>query len=143
MAKAAYLTALKQGKDVVLDTTADSSAAKLTAKVQAMRDAGAQKIYADYATPGSLKTAISRAEMRAQQPGENYGRKVPTKIIKSSHKVISETWVRVAEAGVFDRQRLWSSAGPKGTPYTLIAEAKGGKITIHDQKAYDNFRNIK
>jgi hypothetical protein len=39
----------------------------------------------------------------------------------------------------FDELKLWSTAGPKGTSPTLIATAVKGKITVLNQKEFDNF----
>ncbi len=106
-----------------------------------MRQQGAKKVVADYVTPGSIATAIERANSRANNPkSPDYGRKVAESFIKANHRDISRTWIGAARNGVFDSQRLCGNVGGPKDPLKLIAEVKGKQIIVHDKKLFEEFR---
>ena len=134
MSKAGVRYALAAKRNVVYDSVGDSGIEKLSSKVAEMRAAGARRIYADYATV-SVAEAIRRSDARAAATG----RWVPHAYISMAHHDVTQTWQAAASRGTFDRLRLWDNNGksPK-----LIAEAQGGKITIHDRAAWAAFTSI-
>lgn len=129
------------GYDVTYDTSGDSSTKSISDKVEDFRKSGADKVVIDYAFPGSVQEAITRADYRAEH-SEGLRRYVPHDILEANHRDVVRTFIDTAGKGIFDRQRLWSTAGKFGDPLKLIVEVKEGKITVHDEKMWDAFKKI-
>lgn len=135
--KQAQRRAVDGGYNTVLDGTGDSSLEKLKATVDQARAAG-HRIHADYV---SIPTdeAVRRSNKRAE---ENPTRgKVPEKVIRGTHRGVSEVFPQALEAGLFDEVKLWDNMVGKGEPPRLILEHKDGKTTVHDEKAWQDFKN--
>lgn len=119
------------GRDTVWDGTGDSSIEKLESKVTAFRQAGF-RIQADYVTCDT-EAAVARSNARA----EKTGRKVPEGPIRETHAKVSAIWPEAVRRGLFDESTLYdTNAG--GRP-VKIASAKGTKLTVHNQAAYQRF----
>jgi hypothetical protein len=125
----------------VYDSSGDTGIEKLHGKVQDFRKAGAQRVVANYAFPGSIEEAISRADSRgkAQAAKGETPRFVPHALLRENHHDVSSTWQAAAKRGTFDELNLYSTAGKLGSKPELIASAKSGKITVHKQDEFDRF----
>jgi hypothetical protein len=141
IAKQGVMDALGNGYDVVYDSSGDSGIVRLTNKIKQFRDAGAIRVVAEYATPGSVQKAQARAAARAQ--GSNgLRRHVPAPLLLANHYDVSHTWLMAAATGLFDALRLWSTAGPLKSPPSLIATAVRRRIKVSNQRAFDEFLGI-
>ena len=121
------------GKSMVLDTTGNTNAAKIGAKIQAARDAG-------YSVTGNYMTVTPDAGVaRAMARADATGREVPEAVLRSTYKSISDVFPQVSE--VFDKVNLFDNNGPKGSTPTLIASGgRGvGGLTVHDAAKYNQF----
>lgn len=132
MAKAAVSTALKGGHDVVYDSVGDSGITKLSAKVKEMRDAGAKRVAASYATV-DVEEAIRRSDERAAQTG----RFVPHEYIRAAHKDVSQTVRAAVDQGVFDSLDVWDTSGAQ--PVQVATYTKVSGLKVQDQVAWDRF----
>jgi hypothetical protein len=143
LAKKAVTDGIKDGYNVIYDTTGDSGISKLEKKCLEMRAAGATRIEGHYAFPGSIEEAYSRSMARYEHGSESgLKRYVDPEVIKNSHKDVACTWLNAAKKGVFDKLTLWSTDVPKGAKPELIAEAIGGNVRIHDENLYNKFKSI-
>jgi hypothetical protein len=81
VAKRAVKENLESDRHVVYDSSGDTGIEKLHGKVQDFRKAGAQRVVANYAFPGSIEEAISRADSRgkAQAAKERHRDSFPTR----------------------------------------------------------------
>jgi predicted ABC-type ATPase len=118
-------------QDVVWDGTGNHSIEKLESQVKPFRDAG-YKVQADYVTCDTDQ-AVSRAVARAKKEG----REVPEPEIRRTHASVSQIWPEAVRRGLFDQSDLYdTNAGGKPV---RIASARGTKLTIHDEAAYQRF----
>lgn len=138
LAKRGVFQSIKDGCDTIYDTSGDSHISRLSDKVAQFRAAGARRVVAHYATPGSREEAIRRVNARAAAAGAAR-RDIPAPAVIANHQAVARTWADAARQGVFDELTLWSTAGAFGSPPTQIAHASGGHITVLDQAAYDAF----
>jgi len=128
--------ALKSGRHTVYDSTGDGSIESLSGKIAAARAAGAKRIEADYVTVPT-EMAVQRALARAKNPeSSSFGRLPDLKIVRETHRKVSEVLPQAIQRGLFDKVKVWESTGR--TP-RLIAEARGARITVHDQAAWKRF----
>jgi hypothetical protein len=133
MAKGAIAEGLRQRKHVVYDSTGDSGIEKLSAKVQQLRDLGAKKVIAHYATV-DVEEAIKRSDKRAQQTG----RFVPHAIIRKTHADVSSTLVAAIERGIYDSVDLWDTQ--QDSPTHVVSYDKEKGLKIHDATAWEAFK---
>lgn len=140
LAKEGVRESLAAGYNVVYDTSGDSGGALLAEKVASFREAGATRVEASYATPGSIEEAVNRTDARAER-SEGSRRYVPHSLVEANHINVAQSWVYSAEHATFDKLSLYSTAGPMGSTPPLIASAENGVITVHDQAAFDAFAN--
>jgi len=121
----------KQNKDYILDGINDGGFEKLKKKIFAIKLQG-KRIRADYVTldiDKSLKFAAQRAIKT--------GREVPRTVILNSNKDISALFPHIVENKLIDDLYLWDT-NISGSPI-LIMKQIDGKVTMYDQKLYDNF----
>jgi len=121
------------GYHTLLDGMGNSSIDSLSAKVSVMRDSG-QKVIAHYVT-ADTDSAVARSRER----GEKTGRVVSEKVIRSTHKSVSQVFPEAVKRGLFDEATLWDTNGPKGAKATVVATVKKTQLTIHDQAAWSKF----
>ena len=127
VAKRMQKAAFERGQDIVLDGTGDSSAESLQGKIDKARAKG-YKVKGYYAT-----VPTAEAVRRAKERGERTGRKVPESVIRNTHKSVSRVFPTAVRG--FDEVKLFdTSSGAR-----LIAEATGGRLTVLDRAAYDEF----
>lgn len=136
MSKVGMARALGSGHDVVYDSVADSGIAKLSSKVQQMREQGAKRVEASYATL-DVKEAIRRSDVRAMATG----RFVPHAFIEAAHADVARTTLAAVNTGVFDSLKVFDTGGPLGKPPRLIATYdKAGKgLTVTNSKLWAAF----
>ena len=101
LAKRIMNIANKEGYNVVLDGTGDGSVKSLTKKIMNAKEAGlrVEGIYATVPT----NVAVERSTARAAKTG----RKVPTEIIKGTHKKVSQILPECAD--LFDDVKLFDT----------------------------------
>lgn len=126
--------ATAQRMNMTLDGTGDTTLEKLGGKVAEMRSTG-HSIVAEYVTV-PVDVAISRAAERAKGPER---RAVPETAMREVHRDVSRIFPEAIRQGLFDRARLWNTDVPRGQKPTLIASAEGKSVTVHDQKAWEEF----
>lgn len=127
VAKRIQAAAFERGHDVVLDGTGDSSEKSINGKISTARAAG-YRVVGNYATVPT-DVAVERANAR----GAKTGRYVPESVIRGTHSAVSQIFPKIA--GNFDEVKLWDTMG---TP-KIIASGGKGKLTVHDQDAYNAF----
>ncbi len=142
VAKEAVKAGLAAGKDVVYDTSADTDPDKLAGKVAGFRAQGAGQVVCNYAFSGSIAESQARADARAAGSG-GLRRYVPPDVLIANAHEVANCWFTSAERGTFDHLGLWSTAGPFGSPPSLIAHAEGGQITVVDQQMFDAFKALR
>ena len=133
--------AFETNRNMVLDSTGDSSLDKLSAKIDAAREAG-YKVDANYITVHP-DTGVERAMARAQTTG----RLVDENIVRGTYASISSVFPQAAEK--FDSVNLFdnnATAGHEGGQprisqgIQLIASKEpGGHLTVADQPKYNQF----
>lgn len=123
---------------LLIDGTGDNAYESLAKKVASYRAAGA-RVIGRYVTVDTNE-AVRRAEARRLGliARGRVGRKVPETYLRSVHKTISQILPRAIEEGLFDELTLYDTNGPPGTS-TLVLTMRDGKLTIHDQAAWDRF----
>lgn len=139
LSKQAVARAILNNNNVVYDTSGDTREDLLEKKVAYMRKLGAGRIEANYAYPGSVEEGQRRADARAKN-SDGGRRKVPPALLEANHAQVAKCWLHMAEKGAFDKLTLWSTSGPMGSPPTMIAEATGGKITVHNEAEFAHFK---
>ena len=142
LGKKAVTDGIKDGYNVVYDTTGDSGITKLEQKVAQMREAGAGRVDGHYAFPGSVEEAYRRSMERFDHAKDGLKRYVDPEVIKASHHDVAGTWMNAARKGTFDKLTIWSTAVEKGQPPVEIAEAEGGKIKVHNEDLFNKFRLV-
>lgn len=134
MSQQAIASGLSTGKNVVYDSSGDGGIDKLAAKVQRIRDQGAKKVVAHYATV-DIDEAIRRSDARALKEG----RFVPHEYLKQVHKDVTRTFLGAVERGVYDDLDLWDTSAP-GEPINVVSYTKADGLVVKDQKAWDAFK---
>jgi hypothetical protein len=136
VSKAVQKAAERNGQDIVLDGTGDSSYKKLSGKVAGARASG-YKVRAVYATVPT-DVAVSRAEARSLGKERRY---VPTSIVRGTHRDVSAVFPQAISGGLFDSAVLLDTNVPWGQRPHVIGEwGAGGRATRPiDRKAYDAF----
>lgn len=117
--------------NVLLDGTGDGSFDGLVKKIMDMRARGAKRVVGQYVTVDT-ETAITRMVKR----GQRTGRFVPESYVREVHAGISEVLPQVIQRGYFDEFTLWDN---NGAQLIKVATAKGSRLTIHDQAAWERF----
>jgi 8-oxo-dGTP pyrophosphatase MutT (NUDIX family)/predicted ABC-type ATPase len=119
-------------RNMVLDTTGDSSVDKLGGKIDAAHAAG-------YSVEGNYITVDPKAAVpRAMDRADATGREVPENVIRDTYSGISAVFPQAVDK--FDSVRLFDNNGPKGSAPTLVASSTGpGTFTVHDPAAYGQF----
>lgn len=133
MSQRAVREGLRQGHDVVYDSSGDGGIAKLEAKVAAMRANGASRIVAHYVTV-DINEAIQRSDLRAKTEG----RFVPHAYLQQVHRDVSRTALAAVQKGIYDSFDLWDNSGT--TPTHVASYTKGGGLKIADQSAWEAFK---
>jgi hypothetical protein len=141
LAKQGVALGLAGNHDVVYDTSGDTDPDRLAAKIAGFRALGAGRVEGDYAFPGTVEEAQARADARAAN-SDGLRRYVPPDLLSANHAEVSRVWQAAADRGTYDTLRLWSTAGPLGSQPSLIAEAAGGKTTVHDPVQFAAFKAI-
>jgi hypothetical protein len=133
MSKAAVARALGSGHSVVYDSVGDSGIDKLHAKVQQMREQGAKRVVANYATV-DVGTAIARSDARAAKTG----RYVPHAYIRQAHQDVSRTAIAAIERGTFDKLTVWDNSG-KSAIKIATYDKSGGGLKVLNKSAWAAF----
>jgi hypothetical protein len=141
IAKTGVNGGLADGYNVIYDTSGDTDPDKLADKVAKFRKQGATRVEANYAFSGSIDESQRRADYRAEH-SKGARRYVPRALLEANAREVSRCWLKSAERGIFDKLTLYSTAGKFGDPPVLIASAENGKITVHDQKQFDTFKQL-
>jgi predicted ABC-type ATPase len=131
ISKQALKAAQARRLNVTLDGTGDSDVAKLAGKVNDAKKHG-------YTTEGKYVTlATDEAVRRAEARGKATGRHVPETFIRETHAAVSDTYDKAAKMGLFDKTELWDNNGTE--PALVASKQPGGKFTVHDQAAWQQF----
>ena len=126
------------GQNVLLDGTGNASLESVEKKVNAARAAG-YTVNAEYVTC-STDEAVRRNIQRANDPkSESYGRLPPEKMLRDTHRGVSQILPKAMEKGLFDSVRLWDTENMTGGKPTLVASGAGKDMTIHNQELWDKF----
>jgi predicted ABC-type ATPase len=120
-------------RNILLDGTGDSSLENLGGKVAMMRASG-HSIVAEYVN-APTEVALERAQQRAARTG----RQVPVTVLRETHAAVSRVFPEAVRQGLFDKARLWDVSGPKGSKPTLVVSSIGKKMTIHNEKLWQEF----
>lgn len=124
--------ALNRDLTIVIDGVNDGAYAKVSKKVNAIRDKYHKRIRADYVsldTEKSLRYAQARAEKT--------GRKVPTEFIVEANAGVSKIIPEAIDNALFDELYLWDT-NETGNPRLILTQIDG-KLTIHNKKLYRRF----
>jgi hypothetical protein len=140
IARVGLYDALHHNRSVVYDTSGDGNIDWLEGKIHAMRQAGAQKIIGNYATPLDPKEAYLRVKKREAAEGNK--RVLTPDQVESSHARVAQTWLAAAHKGIYDELNLWANDGPEGSPPRKIATAVKGQIHVLDQRAFNKFQDM-
>lgn len=133
MSQRAVRESLEAGRDVVYDSSGDGGIDKLAMKVQRMRDAGAERVEANYAIV-DVDEAIRRSDARAIESG----RYVPHDYLRAVHNDVIKTSIAAMERGVFDKMVVWDTNSFPPTKIATYEKSRG--ITVHDKKLYESYR---
>lgn len=123
---------LKDNYATIVDGVNDGKIDKVIANVNKIRKDSTKSIRADYVSLDSdlsEKLAIARAKKT--------GRDVPIEFVKGMNSEISKLVPQLIEKNVFDELYLWDT-NLNGKP-RLILKMINGKLSIADQKLYDDF----
>ncbi len=134
MSQRAVKEALAAGKDVVYDSSGDGGIDKLASKVQKMRDQGAKRVVANYATV-DVETAIQRSDERAKVEG----RYVPHQYIRDVHRDVAKTAVAAIERGVYDKLDVWDTTKIGGTAHIATYDREKG-LVVHNEDLWNKFK---
>lgn len=135
VAKKIQTASLENKRDVVLDGTGDSDIDKLSEKVGEARAYG-YKVNGEYITIPT-QVAVSRANARSLNSNER--RFVPASVVTDTHSAVSNTFVKAAESGLFDKINLWDNNQQLGQPPTLVGTGNSQGFSIANQALYDEF----
>ena len=140
--EASYLAkrAIREGQrrrlNIVADGTGDGDYDKFVKKIGGYRDRGATRLVGNYVT---IET--DEAMVRMLGRAKKSGRYVPERVLRETHKGVSEVFPRAIADDLFDEARLWDNNSPAGVDPKLIARWKrGGELEILDHKLYEQFR---
>lgn len=136
LAKRTTAEAFERGHNVVLDGTGDGSLDGLTKKLAAARKAGL-RVVGEYAT-----VSVDEAIRRSNERGKNNPDRgvVPEAAVRHTHASVSVVLPQAIGRGLFDEARVWDTEGvAPGQPPRMIAEYKDGKLTLHDEAAWNRF----
>ena len=122
-------TGIENGYNVTLDGTGDGKLKSMREKIQQAKDAG-MEVRGVYCT-----CDIEQALERNWKRGKKTGRLPGADIVVGTHKAVSAIFPEIYKD--FDHLELWDT-NDRGKK-VKIAEAHGGKLTVHDQAAYDKF----
>ncbi len=128
--------AIRDGHDVVYDSTGDSGIAKLEAKVKALRDAGAKHVDMQYVAIDPQE-ALRRAVIRENDPkSPSFGRHVNPDVLMGGHRDVTQTALNAIERGTFDTMKFWDNNG-KEPKLIATYDKAGAGLKIVDQPAWD------
>ncbi len=130
LAKRVQATAFENGYDTVLDGTGDNTVESVASKIEAARKAG-YRVEGCYVTCPT-EEAIKRSHARY----ERSGRFVPDKIVRKTHKGVSQILPQVAH--LFDKVELYDTSSG-GTPVLIAKGGNGKPLEVLDQRLYDLF----
>ena len=133
LSKRVTAAAYENHQDLVLDSTGDSSLRSLTGKIDKAHAAG-------YTVEGDYISRDPEAAVQAAlERGVKTGRFVPESVIRNTYENLRT--VVPASVDKFDVFRLYDNNGPKGSAFLAAEKPSGGSLTIHDQAAWDRFKN--
>ena len=124
--------AIAGNQNVLLDTTGDSSVAKLQTSIEKYRDAG-YKVNALYST-NDVDLALKLAQAR----GEKTGRYVPETMLRETHANVSITLPRALEAHLFDSVKLYDTNIYGHARLIATGDRKG--YTVVDPQLWATFK---
>jgi predicted ABC-type ATPase len=133
LAKQVQKAAFKNGQDVVLDGTGDSTPERLAKKIGQAREGG-YKVEGVYATVPT-NDAVRRSNERSLKEGER--RFVPEKIVRGTHREVSRALPVAIKNGSFDRIRLIDTS-TRGAA-KLIGSGSGSSWTVADPQGWQDF----
>ncbi len=122
--------AAREGYNVLLDGTGDSSVESLAKKAANMRARG-QPVEAYYATCPT-DVAVARNVERAKKTG----RLPPESMLRATHASVSRIIPEAIKRGLFDKLEVWDT---DSKPPKKLASAKGTELTVHDNKGWERF----
>jgi len=137
---AAFLvtTAIKSGRDVVVDGTMDNGVEKALGKLASYRDNGASEVHMIAYTCDT-----NEAEARAYKRGLESGRKVPTEHLRNAHIKVSENFPVYLEKGNLDSATVIDTNknddGSRRPPEKIFEYKPSGGIKILNKVLYDRF----
>lgn len=118
------------GFHVVLDGTGDSSPKSMTKKIEEARSNG-------YLVNGYYTTVPTEdAYQRMMARGKKTGRYVPERILRGTHKSVSQVLPEIASS--FDEVGLYDT-NERGVAKKIMTGTKGSDVTIHDPGLWREF----
>jgi predicted ABC-type ATPase len=130
LSKAVAAKAAKEGYNILMDGTGDTSIESMTKKVNSMRTSK-QEVHGIYVTC-DVETAVARSKARAEQTG----RSVPEAVIREDHKNVSIIFPQLIKAGILNQIDLFDTSSGKAK---LLASGKGNHLEITDSEGYQKF----
>jgi len=133
ISKQANANALRGKYHTVMDGTGDTSLKSVKKKIDQARAAG-HKVVAHYMT-NDIEKAFSNATKRASSPPY---RMVSAETTLQIHANVTTVFHEAVDAGLFDEFSVWDT---NGNEPVLVCSGKGKDMQIHDQAAYQKFRD--
>lgn len=131
-------TAIKSGKDLIVDGTMDNGVEKALGKLRSYRENGAAEVHMLV-----YSCDTNEAETRAYLRGLRNERKVPTESLRKAHIKVSQNFPQYIEKGGLDTAVVIdTNPNPDGSrrPAEKIYEYRaGGGIKILNQALYNRF----
>lgn len=138
MAKDLTKIAMERGLSVTVDGVGDAGFKKMAGKIEAAEKAG-YKVDLQYMTIPTSE-ALIRAKRRGMGSGPDARVLMSTQVLHD-HSDVSATFSELVSSGVAKNAVLWNNDVQRGTPPTKILEIVNGKVTVHDEDRWDDFRS--
>lgn len=135
VSKEAMRQSVAAKEDFLLDGVGGWKNGDLAKKINIMRDKGRNRIIANYVTLDtdlSLKIAKKRAFATAREVDYDY--------VRLMNKSMPDTIEKILQNNLMDEMYLWDT-NQFGKPPRLILTLIDGKVTIHNEALYTNFKN--
>ena len=131
-------TALKQGKDLVIDGTMDNGLAKRNIELDSYRQFGAKQINGIFYSCDT-EEAVRRSQVRAKnENSDSYGRLVPEQPLRNAHAGVSKNFPNYLTEGKFDSIVLFDT-NLKDNNRLVLQYRKGEDVTVIEPDLYDDF----
>ena len=131
-------TALKQGKDLVIDGTMDNGLAKRNIELDSYRQFGAKQINGIFYSCDT-EEAVRRSQVRAKnENSDSYGRLVPEQPLRNAHAGVSKNFPNYLTEGKFDSIVLFDT-NLKDNNRVVLQYRKGEDVTVIEPDLYDDF----